>query len=148
MSPVSRGRKNAKSRRVDRRVLRPVPDLPGECDCPECSGTEFDPAAFITELTATAADLFAVEDLLEAELFGASFVAAGERAGEGFMEALPEGIIPAVPQLSTPESVAVLLAIDAVENRARAADVAQCPCRPPRLRRGSGHTPISWRDAG
>ncbi len=125
MSPVSRGRKNAKSRRPGQRVLRVVPEVPEECDCPECSDAEFDPAAFITELATAAGELLTVDDPMEAELFGASFVAMGDRAGEGFTEALAEGMVPELAQLATPESVAALLAIDAVESRAGAAEAAR-----------------------
>ena len=125
MSPLSRGRKKAKSRRSVQRVLNPVAEVPEECDCPACSDMRNDPAAFIEDLTAGAADVLTVDDPLEAELFGASFVAAGGLAGEGFPEALSEGIVPALAQLSTPESLGVLLAIDSVESGARAGDAAR-----------------------
>ncbi len=125
VSPVSRGRKREKSRRSDRRILRPVVAGPEECDCPACSGTKHDPQAFIDDLTASAAEILTVDDPLSAELFGASFVAAGELAGEGFAEALAEGIVPALAQLSTPASLGVLLAIDTVEGGAGAADAAR-----------------------
>jgi hypothetical protein len=126
VSPVSRGRKNAKSRRSDLRVVRPVvASAPEVCDCPACSGAELDPGTFIDDLAASATDLLAAGEPLEAELFGASFVAAGELAGEGFAEALTEDIIPALEQLATPESLAVLLAIDTVDSGTTAADAAR-----------------------
>ncbi|GLY96778.1 plasmid pRiA4b ORF-3 family protein [Actinoplanes sp. NBRC 103695] len=125
VSPVSRNRKSDKPRRSDRRILRPVVAVPEECDCPECSGADFDPQALIDDLAAGAAGLLAGDDPLEAELFGASFVAAGRMAGEEFTEALAEGIVPALAQLSTPESVGALVAIGAVESGVGAADAAR-----------------------
>jgi len=115
VSPVSRGRKRPKSRGSGQRVLRAVgpPDL---CDCPACSEADLDPLALIDDLIASGAELLEAEDPLEAELFAAGFLAAGTMAGEGFAEALAEGITPAVAQLATPESLAVLLALDAVSD--------------------------------
>jgi len=84
------------------------------CDCPACSGEDLDPQALIDDLIVGGAELLEAEDPLEAELFAAGFLAAGDLAGEGFAEALSEGITPAVAQLATPESLAVLLALDAV----------------------------------
>ncbi|MFF5075919.1 hypothetical protein ACFY36_02630 [Actinoplanes sp. NPDC000266] len=86
MSPVSRRRKKAKPRRSGQRVLRAVPEAGQECDCPDCSGAELDPQAFAGDLTAAAAPLLAVDDPLEAELLGASFV--------GLVETLSEEIVP------------------------------------------------------
>ncbi|MEU4218740.1 plasmid pRiA4b ORF-3 family protein [Actinoplanes sp. NPDC026623] len=121
MSPVSRRRKNEKSRRSDQRILRTVPAVPQECDCPECSDPDFDPQAVIDDLAAGIAGILAVDDPLEAELYGANFVAAGESAGEGFAEALSEAIVPALAQMSTPASLGVLLAIDAMDGGGAAA---------------------------
>jgi hypothetical protein len=86
---------------------------------------EVDSAALVTDLSAAAADLLTVHDPLEAELFAASVVAAGELAGEDFAEALSQGIVPALAQLPTTESLAMLLAIAAVEDRAGAAKAAR-----------------------
>ena len=87
---------------------------PEVCDCPACSGEDLDPQALIDDLVASGAELLEADDPLEAELLAAGFLAAGDMAGEGFAEALSEGIAPAVAQLATPESLAVLLALDAV----------------------------------
>lgn len=113
------------SRRSDLRVLKPAPIVPEECDCPACLGADFDPEVLIDDLIRGGADLLAFDDPLDAELFGASLVAAGELAGEGFTEALTEGIVPALANRSTPESLAVLMVIDAVERGALAADPAR-----------------------
>jgi len=130
MSPVSRGRKprNARSNRSGQRILSVVPALPEECDCPACSGAsgaEADPRVLVGDLAADFAELRELDDPMAAELSGASLVAAGELAGEEFTEALAEGIVPALEQLSTPESLGVLLAIDAVRATARAGDAAR-----------------------
>jgi len=115
VSPVSRGRKRAKSRGSGERVLRRVaPVVPEICDCPECSGVEIDPQEFVENLVAGAADLLAADDPLEAELFGAALLSAGDLAGVGFAEALADDIVPAVAEFATPEALAVLVAIDAV----------------------------------
>lgn len=99
--------------------------VPEECDCPECSGAEFDPQAFIDDLAASAGEILGADDPLDAELFGASFVAAGRMAGEEFTESLADGIVPALAQLSTAESVGVLAAIGAVESESGAADAVR-----------------------
>jgi Plasmid pRiA4b ORF-3-like protein len=87
-----------------------------------CSGADFNPQDLIDDLVSAAADLLKANDPLDAELFGAAFLSAGDLAGEGFAEALSDGIVPAVAELATPESLAVLLALDAVEGGPAAAD--------------------------
>ena len=122
VSPMSRRRKGVKARRSVRPVVTVVPDV---CDCPACSDTGFKPQDLIDGLVAGAADLLEADDPLDAELFGAAFLAAGDLAGEGFAEALADGIVPAVAQLATRESLAVLLALDAVDDAPAAADAAR-----------------------
>ncbi|XVV15415.1 plasmid pRiA4b ORF-3 family protein [Actinoplanes sp. CA-131856] len=102
-----------------------MPDSGRECDCPDCSGDDLDPQAFVGDLTTVAAPLLDVEDPLKAELLGASFVALGGSAGEGFVEALSEELVPAIAALSTPAAVGLLLATAAVESRTGAADQAR-----------------------
>jgi hypothetical protein len=119
MSPVSRGRKKPKSRQSGERVLRVVApaepaELP-ECDCPDCTGAEITTAELADGLVAGGADLLEVDDPIEAELFGADFLAIGELAGEGFADALGASLVPAIEQVGTPEAVAALLALDAVD---------------------------------
>jgi hypothetical protein len=96
-------------------VLRAVPAAAEEpCDCPACSDAEFETRELVEAMTADAAELLHVDDPLEAELCGASFVAVGDLAGEGFREALADGIVPAVEALGSPEALAMLLAVDAI----------------------------------
>ncbi|XVU28239.1 plasmid pRiA4b ORF-3 family protein [Actinoplanes sp. CA-054009] len=102
-----------------------MPEAREECDCPDCSGAELDPQAFVSELTTAAGPLLAVEDPLEAELFGASFVALGGLAGDDFVETLSEEIVPAIAELSTPAALGLLLATAAVEPRTGAAAQAR-----------------------
>jgi hypothetical protein len=57
------------------------PDVFGtreECDCPSCSGEDFNLRRLIDELTADAVDLVGFEDPLDAEIAGAAFVSIGE----------------------------------------------------------------------
>src|SRR5258706_8562190 len=93
MSPVSRGRKSKKGK-----TQRPSPPYPipvfEECECPACSGPDFDPQQLIDELIAGAADLVESEDPVDAEVAGAAFVAIGAVVGEVFDEALISGFIP------------------------------------------------------
>lgn len=124
MSPA-RGRKRSKTARSGQRVLRVVGPAPEACDCPACSGSELDPLALVDDLVAGGAELLETDDPLEAELFAAGFLAAGELAGEDFAEALAEGIVPAVAQQASPESLAVLLALVAVDDGPAAADAAR-----------------------
>jgi hypothetical protein len=113
VSPVSRGRKRGKSRQPGQRVVRPVaPLVEEECDCPACAGADFNPQDLIDNVVSGAADLIQADDPLDAELFGATFLSAGELAGDGFAE----GIVPAVAASATPESLAVLLALDTLES--------------------------------
>jgi hypothetical protein len=113
MSPVSRGRKNAKSRRPNQPDLRLVEPVPETCDCPVCSDAPgLD--AVVASVTAEAAEFFAVEDPLEAELFGATLMGTAELAGDAFTEEL-------VPALAAAKSLTALLAIEAVGGSAATA---------------------------
>ena len=124
MSPVSRGRKKPKSRQSGERVLRVVAPLePEECDCPDCTGAPITTEELADSLVAGGAELLEVDDPIEAELFGADFVAVGELAGEGFTEALGDTLVPAIEQVGTPEAVAALLSLGAV-GQGPAADAA------------------------
>ena len=53
MSPVSRGRKGKRKNRSARRPAPPfVLSAPDECECPSCSGADFDPQQVIDEMIA------------------------------------------------------------------------------------------------
>ncbi|MBQ1018169.1 plasmid pRiA4b ORF-3 family protein [Micromonospora sp. D93] len=126
MSPESRRRKRAKSSRSGQQVVRRTrPTEVDQCHCPACSDADFDPQHFIGDLVAEGADLIKTDDPVEAELFAATFLSAGDLAGEGFAEALNEGLLPAVAEIGTPEALAVLIAIDAVREGTVAAAAAQ-----------------------
>ncbi|SDT27319.1 hypothetical protein [Actinoplanes derwentensis] len=105
-------------------MLRTVAPAPEPCDCPGCSGAELDPAALIDDLIDGGATLLGIEDPLEAELFAANLLALGNQAGEGFAEALAGGIIPALEEIGSPEALAVLHAVAALEEGTAAADAA------------------------
>ena len=125
MSPVSRGRRRDKSGRSGLRVVRPALSVvPDPCDCPACTGEVDNPQELIDGLVSGAADLLKADDPLEVELFGATFFAAGGLAGDGFAEVLSMAIVPAVAAQGTPESLAVLLALDAVHDDDTAAEAA------------------------
>jgi hypothetical protein len=124
MSPVSRGRKGKKNTKSTRRpVLPDVFRAPDKCECPTCSGADFDPRRLINELTASAAELVMSEDPLDAEIAGAAFVSIGEIAGEAFQELLVGGFIPEFEARATTEALAMLLAIGSVA-QARAGKAA------------------------
>ncbi|MET7706577.1 plasmid pRiA4b ORF-3 family protein [Micromonospora sp. NPDC005413] len=126
MSPESRRRKRAKPSRSGQQVVRRArPAEVDQCDCPACSDGAYDPQSFIDDLVAGAADLIKTDDPVEAELFAATFLSAGDLAGEGFTEALNEGMLPAVAEIGTSEALAVLLAIDSVQEGTVAAAAAQ-----------------------
>src|SRR5918995_6186891 len=115
MSPVSRGRKGKKTKKSTRRpVLVDVSGPPEECDCPACSGEDFDPQQMIDDLIENGADIVLADDPLDAELAGAVFVSFGAMAGEAFEEALVGGFIPAFEARASAEALAMLLAIGAV----------------------------------
>ncbi|MFG1881311.1 plasmid pRiA4b ORF-3 family protein [Micromonospora sp. NPDC049102] len=126
MSPESRRRKRAKPSRSGQQVVRRAQLTEVEqCDCPACSGADFDPQSFIVDLVGEGAHLTKTDDPVEAELFAANFLSAGDLAGEDFTEALNDGMLPAVAEIGTPEALAVLLAIDAVREGTVAAAAAQ-----------------------
>ena len=119
MSPVSRGRKG-KNKNKTAKSARQQPvalDLfsaPDTCDCPACSGVDFDARRLIDEVLTGAADLVTSADPLEAELAGSVFMSIGAMAGEEFNEALVGELIPAFEARACPETVAMLLAIGSV----------------------------------
>ena len=122
MSPVSRGRKGKNKNKTAKSARQPVAlDLfsaPDTCDCPACSGEDFDARRLVDEVLAGAADLVTSADPLEAELAGSVFVSIGAMAGEEFgaefNEALVGELIPAFEARACPETVAMLLAIGSV----------------------------------
>ena len=118
MSPVSRGRKGKNKNKTAKSARQPVAlDLfsaPDTCDCPACSGEDFDPRRLIDEVLTGAADLVTSADPLEAELAGSVFMSIGAMAGEEFNEALVGELIPAFEARACPETVAMLLAIGSV----------------------------------
>jgi len=115
MSPASRGRKGKQNKKSTRRsVLPEVLSTADECDCPACSGADFDPQQLIDELIAGAADLVESEDPLDAEVVGAAFVSIGALAGEEFEEALIGGFIPQFEARASSQALAMLLAIGSV----------------------------------
>ncbi|HET8661967.1 MAG TPA: plasmid pRiA4b ORF-3 family protein [Micromonosporaceae bacterium] len=120
---MSRSRKNSKAtKRSTPQVVQPeVLDEPGPCDCPACSS--FDPEQLVNDLVADAADLLGSEDPLHAELLGATLLAVGELAGDGFEDALVSGFIPAFEAQSTTAGLAMLLAVGSVSH-GRAAEAA------------------------
>src|SRR5664279_1100758 len=117
MSPVSRRKGKRKNKPPG--VLPFVLSAPDECDCPSCSGADFDPQRVIDEVIEAAADLAESEDPLDAELVGATWLSIGARAGAGFEEALIGGFIPEFEARANTEALALLLAIGSVaEDRA------------------------------
>jgi len=114
MSPASRGRKGKQNKKSIPRTARDVLGGPDECDCPACSGADFDPQQLIDELVAGAADLLESEDPLDAEVMGAAFVSVGALAGEEFDEALVDGFIPQFEARASSQALAMLLAIASV----------------------------------
>jgi hypothetical protein len=123
VSPVSRRRKATKSRNSAQRVIRPA--ATEACDCPECSGVDLDPQELLDDLVTAAGDLLKVDDPLEAELLGATFLALGDLAGEGFEEAVAVGIVPDIARQASPTALAVLLALDAAGDIPAAAAAAE-----------------------
>ena len=120
MSPVSRGRKgkNKNKNRTAKSARQPdALDLfsaHDTCDCPACSGEDFDPRLLIDEVLTGAADLVTSADPLEAEIAGSVFVSIGAMAGEEFTEALVGAFISEFEARACPETVAMLLAIGSV----------------------------------
>src|SRR5664279_1553444 len=112
MSPVSRRKGKRKNKPPG--VLPFVLSAPDECDCPSCSGADFDPQRVIDEVIEAAADLAESEDPLDAELVGATWLSIGARAGESFEEALIGGFIPEFEARANSEALALLLAIGSV----------------------------------
>jgi hypothetical protein len=115
---MSRKKKNRKGKKATKPAQRSgLPEVIGvqdECDCPSCSGEEFDPAELIDVLVKGAAGLLTAEDPLDAESAGAVFVSIGELAGDSFEQMLVNGFIPEFEARASAEALAMLLAIGAV----------------------------------
>ena len=118
MSPVSRGRKGKNKTKTAKSARQPVAldrfSAPDTCDCPACSGEDFDPRRLIDEVLTGAADLLTSADPLEAEIAGSVFVSIGAMADDEFTEALVGEFIPEFEARACPEAVAMLLAIGSV----------------------------------
>jgi hypothetical protein len=115
MSPVSRGRRGKRKNKSTRRSAPPfVVSAPAGCDCPSCSGVEFDLQRFVDEMLAAAAALTESDDPLDAELFGASVLSIGAGDGESFEEAMIGEFIPEFQARANPAALALLLAIGSV----------------------------------
>jgi hypothetical protein len=141
VSPVSRGRKNAKSRGSGQRVVRAVPLAPPEpCDCPACSGEALDLETLVEGMMISATNLLGTDDPIEAELFGASFLAAGvagDLPREEVMAAVTGSIVPAAAQYANREALALLLALDTV-------GVGPAPAQAARQLMAAGVEPPPW----
>jgi hypothetical protein len=125
MSPVSRGRKGAKSRKRggDARVLRAVPAFQAEpepCDCPACTGAATDVEAMFADLRGAATDLLTVDDPIDAELLAAMFVSAG-----ALDDTFLPGVIPMLVALGDQSALALLTAFELVGGSAEAATAAR-----------------------
>jgi hypothetical protein len=114
-------------------------DAPDKCDCPACSGADFDPRRLIDDLLADTADLVGCEDPLEAELTGAVFMSIGVSTGEVFENALVGGFIPEFEARASSEALAMLLVIASVaggrvgkEARAAVSRLVEAGVSPPR----------------
>lgn len=123
MSPVSRGRKGAKSRKRggEARVLRVVPPPePEPCDCPACTGEDVDVEGMFDDLRGAATDLLTVDDPIEAELLAAMFVSGG-----ALDETFLPGVIPMLVAQGDRAAVALLTAFELVGGSAEAATAAR-----------------------
>ncbi|HEY2791625.1 MAG TPA: plasmid pRiA4b ORF-3 family protein, partial [Micromonosporaceae bacterium] len=115
MSPVSRGRKGRASKKSNRRpAALSLVDSPDQCDCPACSAAVLDPEQLIDEIVAGAAETLESEDPLDAETLGAAFMSIGTAAGDGFENAMIDGLIPEIEERADAAALAMLLAIGAV----------------------------------
>lgn len=86
-------------------------DAPDGCDCPACSGTDFDLDQMVDALTA---ELIEFEEPLDAEVAAAMLVSVGTSLGDPFEQALVDRLIPEFEARATTGSLAMLLAIAAV----------------------------------
>jgi len=123
MSPVSRGRKGARSRKRggEARVLRAVPAFePKPCDCAACTGEGLDVEAMFADLRAAATDLLTVDDPLDAEVLAAVFVGAG-----ALDETFLPGVIPMLAEQGDPPALALLTALELVGDSAEAGAAAR-----------------------
>ncbi len=96
------------------------------CDCPACTGADFDPRQPMDQLIADGEDLLDAEDPLEAEVIGAAFVSVGLLAGQDFEEALANGFVPEFEAHASSQALAMLLAVGSVapEHAGKAARAA------------------------
>src|SRR6187200_392909 len=118
MRPGSSGRKGKNKNKTAKSARQPVAldrfRAPDTCDCPACSGEDFDPRRLIDEVLTGAADLLTSADPLEAEIAGSVFVSIGAMTDDEFDEVLVGAFIPEFEARACPEAVAMLLAIGSV----------------------------------
>jgi len=125
MSPLSRGRKNRRSAKGRRRAVPlSVVGSTDPCDCPDCSGADFDPVAAVDSMLHATSALATAEDPLDAELGAASLLSVGAFAAEDFDEMLVGGLIPQFEARATTEALAMLMALGSV-GRGETADAAR-----------------------
>ncbi len=107
-----RGRRNRKS--TSRADLTVVASVPETCDCPGCTGENLDPAQLFGELLDSVTILTDCDEALEAELVGASFLAAVTVADDELAPAFVQEFIPQVEARADAGGLALLLAIGSV----------------------------------
>lgn len=108
------GQRNARKKAV-RRSDRPVLSLaPPMCDCPACSDTGADATQMVRDFFDGADGFAECEDVLEAELVGASLVSMMSVFGDATMPALVDALIPQVEARADADALALLLAIGSV----------------------------------
>jgi Plasmid pRiA4b ORF-3-like protein len=95
----------------DRSGLRSARSAQQACDCPACSGQEFDPEELLAGLLDDVAPLAEIEDALDAELTGAAFLAMVAALDDDALPMLTEAFIPAVESRPGPGALAMLRAL-------------------------------------
>jgi hypothetical protein len=114
MSPVSRGRKGKQSRKTRRGDLTVVRGTPQTCDCPVCSGEDFDSAGMLDDLLGNAETLAATDDPLDVELAGAVCVGMVMESDAELAAVVIDDVIPRTEEKRNSGALALLLAITSV----------------------------------
>lgn len=120
---MSRGRGGKRKRQGARRdVLLNIVGPADQCDCPACTGGEFDPDQVLDDLLGAASG--SVDDPLDAELGAATLLSFGAVTSGGADEVFVDGLIPQFEERGGAEALAVLMAMGAVAD-GKVAETAQ-----------------------
>lgn len=115
VSPARRGPRAKPRKRVPGRSDAPLARIAHEeCGCPFCTRPDIDPTLLLGELLEDVTPLAEVEDALDAELAGATFLALVGAIGEDMLAVFVDVLIPQIESRPGRGALAVLKALGSI----------------------------------